>query len=241
MIWQKYGVIQNVRHSGKRGGKTDKKSNKKLRRGRVHSQKTLRLCRWCSCWHWLILLYFLWVYLLMLLAFYETFRLHIFYFMRNLASLFFFCIFFLFYFTENLQVMMMKKLEFLSCPKTKRSWYGLRKKRKFSRFLSFWFCPIPKIENLEISEIWLFFQILTVVSLETTKIWMEQETEFLIQIKGKKILRFLSFQIWPISKIENLEISEILFTLNFETGCNSRFKKCQRNELRQKLKGSDII
>ena len=39
MIWQKYGVIQNVHHSGKRGGKTDKKSNKKLRRGRVHSQK----------------------------------------------------------------------------------------------------------------------------------------------------------------------------------------------------------
>ena len=70
---------------------------------------------------------------------------------------------------------------------------------------------------------------------------MEQETEFLIQIKGKKNLRFLSFQIWPISKIENLEISQILFTLNFETGCNSRFKKCQRNELRQKLKGSDII
>ena len=94
MIWQKYWVIQNVRHSGKRGGKTDKKRNKKLRRGRVHSQKTLRLCRWCSCWHWLVLLYFLWVYLLMLLAFYETFRLHIFYFVRNLASLFFFLHFF---------------------------------------------------------------------------------------------------------------------------------------------------
>ena len=123
---------------------------------------------------------------------------------------------------------MMKKLELRSCPKTKRSWYGLRKKRKFSRFLSFWFCPIPKIENLEISEIWLFFQILTVVSLKTTKIWMEQETEsFWYKLKGKKILRFLSFQIWPISKIENLKISEILFTLNFETGCNSRFKNAK--------------
>ena len=28
MIWQKYGVIQNVRHSGKRGGKTGKKVTK---------------------------------------------------------------------------------------------------------------------------------------------------------------------------------------------------------------------
>ena len=87
---------------------------------------------------------------------------------------------------------MMKKLELLSCPKTKRSWYGLRKK-KISRFLSF--CPIPKIENLEISEIWFFFQILTVVSLETTKIWMEQETEsFWYKLKEKKFWDFWVFK-----------------------------------------------
>ena len=89
---------------------------------------------------------------------------------------------------------MMKKLELLSCPKTKRSWYGLRKKN-FSRFLSFWFCPIPKIENLEISEIWFFFQILTVVSLETTKIWVEQETEsFWYKLKEKKFWGFWVFK-----------------------------------------------
>ena len=29
MMQQKYGVIQNVRHSGKKGGKIDLKSNKK--------------------------------------------------------------------------------------------------------------------------------------------------------------------------------------------------------------------
>ena len=28
LMWQKYGVIQNVRHSGKRGGKFDKKATK---------------------------------------------------------------------------------------------------------------------------------------------------------------------------------------------------------------------
>ena len=41
MIWQKYGAIQNVYHSRKRGGKVDKKRNKKWRKGRVHSQKNV--------------------------------------------------------------------------------------------------------------------------------------------------------------------------------------------------------
>ena len=43
------------------------------------------------------------------------------------------------------------------------------KKRKVPRFLSFRFCPIPKIENSEISEICLFFQILTVVITQDLK------------------------------------------------------------------------
>ena len=37
-----------------------------------------------------------------------------------------------------------------------------RRKNFFSRFPSFWFCPIPKIENLEISESVLLLQFLTV-------------------------------------------------------------------------------
>ena len=45
--------------------------------------------------------------------------------------------------------------------KTKRSRYDLEQK-KCPRFASFRFCPIPKIENSEISEIFLFLQILTV-------------------------------------------------------------------------------
>ena len=42
MIWQKYGAVQNVRQSGKRGERVDKKRNKKWRRGSVRSQKM-----WC--------------------------------------------------------------------------------------------------------------------------------------------------------------------------------------------------
>ena len=43
----------------------------------------------------------------------------------------------------------------------------------------------------------------------------------------KKIPRFPSFRFWPIPKIENSEISENLFTTNFDTGCNSRFKNAK--------------
>ena len=39
----------------------------------------------------------------------------------------------------------------------------LEEKRKLPRFPSFRFCPIPKIENLEISESFLLLQILTAV------------------------------------------------------------------------------
>ena len=47
--------------------------------------------------------------------------------------------------------------------KVKMFQYHLEQKGKFPRFPSFWFSPIPKIENSEISEISLLLQILTVV------------------------------------------------------------------------------
>ena len=46
--------------------------------------------------------------------------------------------------------------------KTERFQYDLEQKGKFPRFLSFWFCSIPKIENSEVSENSLLIQILTV-------------------------------------------------------------------------------
>ena len=39
----------------------------------------------------------------------------------------------------------------------------LDEKQKYRRFSSFRFCPIPKIENSEVSESVVLFQILTVV------------------------------------------------------------------------------
>ena len=47
--------------------------------------------------------------------------------------------------------------------KLKRQDMLLEEQRKFARFPSFWFCPIPKVENSEISESVLLLQILTIV------------------------------------------------------------------------------
>ena len=85
------------------------------------------------------------------------------------------------------------------------------------------------MENSEMSEICLFFQILTVVitqDLKTTKIWTERKTERLrYELKEKiKISEISKLSILTYTQIENSKISEILFTSNFDTGCNSRFK-----------------
>ena len=54
----------------------------------------------------------------------------------------------------------------------------LEEKRKFPRFPSFRFCPIPKIENSEISESFLLLQILIVaVTISKSVFSRERERE----------------------------------------------------------------
>ena len=114
--------------------------------------------------------------------------------------------------------------------KLKRFQYDLEGKWKFSRFPSFRFYPILKIENSEITEIYLLLQILTVVviqDLKTTKNWTETKTassRYVIKRKNEHFRVFRVFDFCSITKIEILEILEMLFTSNFDTGCNSRFK-----------------
>ena len=88
--------------------------------------------------------------------------------------------------------------------KLKRFQYDLEEKWKFSRFPSFRFYPILKIENSEITEIYLLLQILTVVvtqDLKTTKNWTETKTESSRYVTKGKNKHFCS-----ITKIEILEI-----------------------------------
>ena len=64
-----------------------------------------------------------------------------------------------------------------------------------------------------------------------TKIWTERKTErFRYDFKQtkKKFPRFPSFWFCPIPKIKNSEISEISFTSNYDTDCNSRFKNAKK-------------
>ena len=96
--------------------------------------------------------------------------------------------------------------------KLKRFQYDLEEKWKFSRFPSFRFYPILKIENSEITEIYLLLQILTVVvtqDLKTTKNWTETKTEssrYVTKGKNKHFWVFRVFDFCSITKIEILEI-----------------------------------
>ena len=107
----------------------------------------------------------------------------------------------------------MKKLKLLRCPKTKRSRYGFKK--NFLRFPNFRFCPIPSLENSEISEICPFLQILTVVinqDLKTTKTWTERKTErSRYDLKEKRKIP------------EVFENSSLLYTQNWTLGNLGKF------------------
>ena len=130
--------------------------------------------------------------------------------------------------------------------KTKRSPYGLRRKINISEISELFFFPIPKIESLEISEICLLLHILTVVmnqDLKTTRIWTEQKTErFQYDLKEKKkiseISEFWILALYPRSKTRKswkFRLARILTMIVIQD------LKTPINELRQKLKGSDMI
>ena len=126
----------------------------------------------------------------------------------------------------------MKKLKLLMCPKTNRSRY-------VSKFSILPYTQNRKHGNLGNISKCLFLQILTivitqdlnyvlkiVVITQDLKIWTDQETErFQYDLKEKiKISEISKFRFCPVPRIENPEISEILFTSNFDTGCSSRYK-----------------
>ena len=95
------------------------------------------------------------------------------------------------------------------------------------------FCPIPKIENSEISEICLFLQILAVVinqDLKTTKIRTEWKTErFQYDLKKKKkILRFPSFRFYSTPKIKNSEILESFILLQLLVVYETQYPKTKK-------------
>ena len=81
-------------------------------------------------------------------------------------------------------------------------------KKQFPRFPSFWFRPIPKIENSEISESFILLKLL--VEYETQNDLKEKNFNFTMWFEKKKCSfpRFSSFRFCPILEIENLETSE---------------------------------
>ena len=92
--------------------------------------------------------------------------------------------------------------------KTERFRYDLEEKRKFPRFPSFQFCPLPKIQISKFSEISFLLQILTVdvtQDLKTRKKWTETKTEssrYGLRTKNEHFQGFQVFGFCPITKIE---------------------------------------
>ena len=73
-------------------------------------------------------------------------------------------------------------------------------------------------------------------------LWTERKTEkFLYDLKEKiKISEISKFSILPYTQDRKLRNLGNFVYLEYDTDCNSRFKKAKKNELRQKLKGSNM-
>ena len=87
----------------------------------------------------------------------------------------------------------------------------ITRKIKFPRFPSFWFWPIPEIENLEVSENFGLIQFLVAWETQnpkTRKLTSNKENVTLRWdlIKKRKLQWFPSFQFGSINKMENSEI-----------------------------------
>ena len=100
----------------------------------------------------------------------------------------------------------------------------MRRKKKcpFPRFPSFWFCPIPKIKNSEISESFLLLKFLALYETQNLKTdWKmtpkKKALTFSCGLRREKCQfpRFPSFPFCSIPKIENSEISESFLLLKY--------------------------
>ena len=87
---------------------------------------------------------------------------------------------------------------------------GLIRKKQFPRFPSFRFWPIPKIENSEISESFIYLIFGNIWKSKSKKWPKRKNFNFTIWFEKIKYpsLRFPSFWFWPLLEIENLETSE---------------------------------
>ena len=147
-----------------------------------------------------------------------------------------FWIFFLFYSTsrnsryKNLQVAMMNKRKLLRCPKTKRSRYGLRRKMKISEVSEF--SILSYAQNWKLGNLGNMSLLSSFDSSYNSRFRNDKNMKLPKNWKvpiwfKRKNKRFPSFRFCPIPKIKNSEISGILLTSNFGTGCNSRFENAK--------------
>ena len=110
----------------------------------------------------------------------------------------------------------------------------------FPRFPSFWFCPIPKIENSDISENFFTsnFERSGNLDAKTTKPLIRQKLkdQDIFWFEKVKIFEVSEFSILPYTQNRKLgNLGKCCFTSNFEIYCNFTLRN-DKNELIQNLK-----
>ena len=79
-------------------------------------------------------------------------------------------------------------------------WFNKKKKRQFPRFPSFRFCPIPKIENLEISESFILLKSLVVYEIQNRKNDLkEKPLTVRYGLRKKKKVNFRGFRVFDFA------------------------------------------
>ena len=78
-------------------------------------------------------------------------------------------------------------------------WFNKKKKYQFPRFPSFRFCPIPKIENSEISESFILLKFLVVHETQNRKNDLQEKTLILRCGLRRKNVNFRGFRVFDFA------------------------------------------
>ena len=78
-------------------------------------------------------------------------------------------------------------------------WFNKKKSYQFRRFLSFRICPIPKMENSEISESFILIKFLVVYKTQNQKYDLKEKTFTLQCGLRRKNVHFRGFQVFDFA------------------------------------------
>ena len=93
-------------------------------------------------------------------------------------------------------------------------WFN-KEKIQFPRFPSFRFCPIPKIENSEISESFILIKFLVVYKTQNQKYDLKEKTLTLQCGLRRKNVNFRGFQVFDFAQSKTWKSQKVFTFFNF--------------------------